>query len=190
MTPFPYRILVRWSAEDDAYLAEVPALPGAAADGATQEDAIRAARESVEQVLAVRKEHNDPIPEPDLEEPAYSGQIRLRMPKSLHRKLALRAEQEGVSLNQWMVSLLERNEAVPTAALVQFKDSLRLSFAALDLAWHTYEPSTDRENWYGSSLRLFSCVSGIATAAAWYSDPQSPTNRIIIGPSDKMALEA
>lgn len=39
---------------------------------------------------------------------AYSGKVNLRMPKSLHRALARRAEEEGVSLNQFMVVALAR----------------------------------------------------------------------------------
>jgi predicted HicB family RNase H-like nuclease len=41
-------------------------------------------------------------------EKAYSGKVNLRMPKSLHRDLARRAEEEGVSLNQFMVVALAR----------------------------------------------------------------------------------
>ena len=40
-------------------------------------------------------------------EKAYSGKVNLRMPKSLHRDLARRAE-EGMSLNQFMVVALAR----------------------------------------------------------------------------------
>ena len=39
---------------------------------------------------------------------AYSGKVNLRMPRSLHRDLARRAEEEGVSLNQFMVVALAR----------------------------------------------------------------------------------
>lgn len=41
-------------------------------------------------------------------EKAYSGKVNLRMPKSLHRDLARRAGEEGVSLNQFMVVVLAR----------------------------------------------------------------------------------
>jgi antitoxin HicB len=37
---------------------------------------------------------------------AYSGNLRLRLPKSLHARLAREAEREGVSLNQWLVAKL------------------------------------------------------------------------------------
>ena len=42
------------------------------------------------------------------DEKAYSGKVNLRMPRSLHRDLARRAEEEGVSLNQFMVVALTR----------------------------------------------------------------------------------
>jgi predicted HicB family RNase H-like nuclease len=45
------------------------------------------------------------IPLPATEQD-YSGKFVLRLPKSLHRRLAQQAEQEGVSLNQYAVSLL------------------------------------------------------------------------------------
>lgn len=44
-----------------------------------------------------------------LEGREYSGKVNLRMPKSLHRDLARRAEREGVSLNQVIVTSLARS---------------------------------------------------------------------------------
>lgn len=39
----------------------------------------------------------------------YSGKVNLRMPKSLHKDLAHHAQQEGVSLNQMIVTALARS---------------------------------------------------------------------------------
>jgi hypothetical protein len=44
----------------------------------------------------------------DLEARAYSGSLRVRMPKHLHRDLVRQAEQDGVSLNTLIIALLER----------------------------------------------------------------------------------
>jgi predicted HicB family RNase H-like nuclease len=44
----------------------------------------------------------------DPEAREYSGSLRVRMPKHLHRDLARQAEQDGVSLNTLIVALLER----------------------------------------------------------------------------------
>ena len=41
-----YRVIISWSEEDSAFLAEVPELPGCIADGATQEAALKNAREA------------------------------------------------------------------------------------------------------------------------------------------------
>lgn len=38
----------------------------------------------------------------------YSGQFKLRIPKSLHRRLAEHAKEEGVSMNQYCVYLLSQ----------------------------------------------------------------------------------
>ena len=53
------------------------------------------------------------ISEPDLSE--YSGQFKLRMPKSLHRSLSMHAKNEGCSMNQYCLYLLSKNDAVHTA---------------------------------------------------------------------------
>lgn len=51
------------------------------------------------------------IHEPDsLEE--YSGQFKLRIPRSLHRTLAEHSKQEGISMNQYCAYLLSRNDAL------------------------------------------------------------------------------
>lgn len=48
---------------------------------------------------------NYPIPEP-VDTEAFSGRFNLRIPKSLHKKLAITAKEEGVSLNQLTLYLL------------------------------------------------------------------------------------
>jgi hypothetical protein len=42
----------------------------------------------------------------------YSGQFKLRIPKSLHRSLAERSKAEGISMNQYCLYLLARNDAL------------------------------------------------------------------------------
>ena len=61
-------------------------------------------------MLQAALEDGLPVREPDdLEN--YSGQFKLRIPKSLHRSLAEHARQEGISMNQYCVYLLSRNDA-------------------------------------------------------------------------------
>jgi len=50
-----------------------------------------------------------PIPEPPVEEETYSGKFIIRLSKTLHRRLAQSAKKEGVSLNQYVITLLAAN---------------------------------------------------------------------------------
>ena len=51
------------------------------------------------------------IHEPDSLED-YSGQFKLRIPRSLHRALVEHSQREGISMNQYCVYLLSRNDAM------------------------------------------------------------------------------
>lgn len=129
MKPFRYRIVLEWSDEDAAFVARVPALPGCAAHGKTAEEAVREARRAAEAMLAVLREDGDPLP-PEDATAGYSGQIRLRLPRSLHERLARLSTAEGVSLNQMMVTLLaERSgfSGVPLRARQRRRGPRRLS---------------------------------------------------------------
>lgn len=104
MQPFPYRIFVEWSAEDEAFIGRVPAL-GAMAHGDTAEDATREARMAAEGMLVVLRNQKKAAPPPDVAGD-FSGRVLLRLPRSLHEQIALRAEADGVSLNQELLVLL------------------------------------------------------------------------------------
>lgn len=59
-----YEVIIYWSQEDEAFVAEVPQLAGCAAHGDSQEEALRNAQEAIQSWLATAKEFGDPIPEP------------------------------------------------------------------------------------------------------------------------------
>lgn len=59
-----YEIILYWSAEDAAFIAEVPELPGCMAHGDTQEEALANAKEAMRLWLDTAHEFGDPIPEP------------------------------------------------------------------------------------------------------------------------------
>jgi predicted RNase H-like HicB family nuclease len=59
-----YEIILYWSAEDQAFIAEVPELDGCAADGATRQEAIANAEVVIQEWLETAKELGRPIPEP------------------------------------------------------------------------------------------------------------------------------
>ena len=59
-----YEIIIYWSAEDEAFIAEVPELPGCAADGPDYEAAIRNVKVVISEWIETAQELGRPIPEP------------------------------------------------------------------------------------------------------------------------------
>lgn len=94
----------------DSYVVMFPDLPGCM----TQVDSLDELAEMAEEArilwIETEYEDGDPIPLPSYP-PEYSGKFNLRIPRSLHQRLAESAEREGVSLNQYVTSLLAENNA-------------------------------------------------------------------------------
>jgi predicted RNase H-like HicB family nuclease len=59
-----YELIIYWSKEDDAFVVEVPELPGAMADGATYEEAVANAQEVIQEWVQTAKAIGRTIPEP------------------------------------------------------------------------------------------------------------------------------
>jgi len=59
-----YEIIIYWSDEDRAFIAEVPELPGCIAHGSTQEASLANAKKAIRLWIQTAKEFGDPIPEP------------------------------------------------------------------------------------------------------------------------------
>ena len=59
-----YEIILYWSQEDDAFIAEAPELPGCAADGKTYQDALANIEIIIQEWLETAKELGRPIPAP------------------------------------------------------------------------------------------------------------------------------
>lgn len=104
-----YRTRIFWSDEDEGYIAESPDLPGCSAFGETQEQALAELEHARSAWLNAARAAGNPIPPPSNPSQA-SGKVLVRMPRSLHARLAATAETESVSLNQYIVHLLSRNE--------------------------------------------------------------------------------
>ena len=75
-----YEVIIYWSDEDQAFVAEVPELAGCAAHGPTQEAALASAQEAIRLWIDAANEFGDPIPAPKgrrlilAREPANLGQ--------------------------------------------------------------------------------------------------------------------
>ena len=61
---FRYEIIIYWSEEDQAFIAEVPELPGCAADGATYQEALAQAEVVIEEWIETATQMGRPIPVP------------------------------------------------------------------------------------------------------------------------------
>jgi predicted RNase H-like HicB family nuclease len=61
---YRYEIIIYWSQEDHAFIAEVPELPGCAADGATYQEALSNVQVIIQEWIETAKELGRPIPEP------------------------------------------------------------------------------------------------------------------------------
>ncbi|MDX2153702.1 MAG: type II toxin-antitoxin system HicB family antitoxin [Bryobacteraceae bacterium] len=59
-----FEIILYWSNEDQAFIAEVPELPGCAADGTTRQEAVANAEVVIAEWLETARELGRPIPEP------------------------------------------------------------------------------------------------------------------------------
>ena len=59
-----YEIIIYWSPDDDAYVAEVPELPGCMADGASYQEALANAEVIIQEWVETAKEIGRTIPEP------------------------------------------------------------------------------------------------------------------------------
>ena len=59
-----YEIIIFWSAEDNAFVAEVPELPGCVADGNSYQEALSNAEQSIQEWIDTAKELGRAVPEP------------------------------------------------------------------------------------------------------------------------------
>jgi predicted RNase H-like HicB family nuclease len=98
----PYSFVVkRIDDESGSYFhAAVLELDGCQSTGDTFEEAFSGLREAMEGWIEAKLENGFPVPAP-LDADKFSGKFVLRLPKTLHARLAMEAEREGVSLNQY-----------------------------------------------------------------------------------------
>ena len=107
----PYRMEIVEDKNEGGFVVSYPDLPGCITCGETVESAVKNALDAKKTWLEAAIEEGIEIYEPNcLEE--YSGQFKLRIPRSLHRSLAEHSQREGISMNQYCVYLLSKNDAM------------------------------------------------------------------------------
>lgn len=119
----PYRMEVIPDHEEGGFTAAFPDLTGCVTCGDTMEELEKNAEDAKRVWLEAALEDGIEIPEPEEDGAlsAFSGQFKLRMPKRLHRTLAANAKQEGVSMNQYILYLLTRNDTAYSAKGIKHK---------------------------------------------------------------------
>ena len=94
-----YTYRVTWSAEDEEHLGLCAEFPSLSWLASSPEKALKGIRQLVADVVADMAAQKEDIPVP-LAERHYSGEFRVRIPPELHRRLAIDAQEQQVSLNR------------------------------------------------------------------------------------------
>ena len=105
--PLPYRMEIVEDRYEGGFVVSYPDLTGCIT---CVESAVANTENAKRAWLEAALEDGIPIREPDDLE-SYSGQFKLRIPKSLHKSLTEQAKREGISMNQYCVYLLSKNDA-------------------------------------------------------------------------------
>src|SRR5258708_37603971 len=98
----PYRMEVYW--DDGYWAAEFPELPGLAAGHEDRDQLWSAVDDAKRAYFEAALRSDRAIRPPRQREDEYSGNLRLRLSKSVHRQAAQAAETEGISLNQFITN--------------------------------------------------------------------------------------
>lgn len=109
----PYRMELTPDIEEKGFVVSFPDLPGCMSVGDSVEEAYKNAVDAKKVWIEAALEDGILINEPSNIDD-YSGQFKLRMPKSLHKSLAEHSKQEGISMNQYCLYLLSKYDAIHT----------------------------------------------------------------------------
>ncbi len=105
----PYTFITSYMEDETGsyYYGKILELDGCQSTGDTIDELYENLKEAMEGWIETKIENGYDVPIPMPAE-SYSGKFNVRIPKSLHQKLSIEAEKEGVSLNQYVVYKLSR----------------------------------------------------------------------------------
>ncbi|MBI4509449.1 MAG: type II toxin-antitoxin system HicB family antitoxin [Deltaproteobacteria bacterium] len=102
-----YRVLVHYDPERSVFYARAPELEHCSAEGVSRTEALSKLEEEISaQLQNIREQGGAPPPAVDEESDAWSGELAVKVSKSLHRDLAWQARVEGVELEPLLAELL------------------------------------------------------------------------------------
>lgn len=94
-----YTYRVTWSEDDNEYVGLCAEFPSLSCLAKTPESAFKGIRDVVAHVVNEMKANKELIPEP-ISVKHYSGKFMVRVPPEVHRDLAIKAAEAGISLNR------------------------------------------------------------------------------------------
>jgi predicted HicB family RNase H-like nuclease len=100
-----YTYRVTWSEEDEEYVGLCAEFPSLSWLEKIPEKALSGIRKVVRETVADLKNSKEAIPDP-ISSRSYSGKFMVRVPPEVHRMLAIKAAESGVSINRLVSSKL------------------------------------------------------------------------------------
>jgi predicted HicB family RNase H-like nuclease len=100
-----YLKLVEWSEEDECYIGTSPGLISGGVHGDDEVKVYKELCQVIEEAIVLYQEDKKTLPDQTVKT-TYSGNIRLRMPPELHKKLAIKALKAKESLNSIILNKL------------------------------------------------------------------------------------
>jgi len=94
---YTYRVI--WSDEDEQFVGLCAEFPSLSWLASSPDEALRGILKVAAKVVKDMKANGEPVPEPICSR-RYSGKLMVRIPPEVHRRIALEAAEEGISLNR------------------------------------------------------------------------------------------
>lgn len=112
----PYSRILIPDPDTSGFTAKILEFPGCIAEGDTPQEAYANLEEAAKGWIRAALDMGQSIPEPSVKQ-NYGGKVLVRFPRSLHRKAVFFAEQEGTSLNQFIVATVAEKVGAATASI-------------------------------------------------------------------------
>lgn len=100
-----YTYRIEWSDDDKVHIARCLEFPSLLAHGDSSEQALKEIKEIVRESIEWMMEEGEDIPQP-LGLKKYKGKLTLRVSPEIHKQLAIQSAEQGISINQYILSKL------------------------------------------------------------------------------------